>query len=99
MKASFRVILGVCYWMVLTCGDVEAGEKRMWTSADGKATFEGELVEFTTAEVEIKRAKDFQVFKLPLDKLSAADQTVVRGLLRGGGAQGHADLGVPRGSR
>ena len=59
-----------------------AGEKRMWTSADGKASFEGELIEFSKQEVKIKRASDFQVFKLPLAKLSAADQEVVRGLLR-----------------
>ena len=79
MRTAAWVTMIWCHasvWMAV------AGEKRMWTSADGKASFEGELVEFTAAEVKIKRAKDFQVFKLPLDKLSAADQTVVRGLLR-----------------
>lgn len=59
-----------------------AAERRTWTSADGQSTFEGELLEFTADEVKIKRAADFQIFKLPLAKLSAADQTHVRGLLR-----------------
>lgn len=57
-------------------------EKRPWTSSDGKSTFEGELVEFSATEVRIKRSADFQTFKLPLDKLSEADQTYVKGLLR-----------------
>ncbi len=57
-------------------------ERRVWTSADGQASFEGELVEFTQDEVKIKRTDDFKIFKLPLEKLSAADQSLVRGLLR-----------------
>jgi pimeloyl-ACP methyl ester carboxylesterase len=71
-------------WMVLVAGwvTVQAGEKRAWTSADGKASFEGELMDFSAEEVKIKRAVDQQIFKLPLAKLSAADQDVVRGLLR-----------------
>ncbi|MCP5556219.1 MAG: dienelactone hydrolase family protein [Verrucomicrobiaceae bacterium] len=60
----------------------QAGEKRQWTSSDGKNSFEGELIEFTAAEVKIKRATDFQIFKMGLDRLSTADQTFVRGLLR-----------------
>jgi predicted esterase len=79
MKTAAWVMM---IWSQASVWMAVAGENRMWTSADGKAAFEGELVEFTAAEVKIKRAKDFQVFKLPLDKLSAADQTVVRGLLR-----------------
>jgi len=57
-------------------------EKRAWTSADGKSTFEGELMEFSATEVRIKRTADFQTFKVPLDKLSETDQAYVKGLLR-----------------
>jgi len=59
-----------------------SAEKRAWTSADGKSTFEGELMEFSASEVRIKRAADFQTFKVPLDKLSETDQAYVKGLLR-----------------
>lgn len=55
---------------------------RTWTSSDGKSTFEGNLLEFSESEVRIRRRSDFNQFKLPLDKLSAADQEHVRGLLR-----------------
>lgn len=57
-------------------------EKRAWTSADGKSTFEGELMEFSATEVRIKRTADIQTFKVPLDKLSETDQAYVKGLLR-----------------
>lgn len=82
MKATACLALLVFQIFVWMPAGAAAAEKRLWTSADGKASFEGELIEFTRTEVKIKRATDFQVFKLPLDKLSAADQTVVRGLLR-----------------
>ena len=57
------------------------GIARIWTSSDGKAKFEGELIEYSETEVKIKRKTDFQIFKLPLDRLSAADQKEVRALL------------------
>ena len=82
MKITSFLTLLVCQLIAWTPGGVAGAEKRLWTSADGRASFEGELIEFNKAEVKIKRAADFQVFKLPLDKLSAADQAVVRGLLR-----------------
>lgn len=59
-----------------------SAQKRAWTSADGKSTFEGELMEFSATEVRIKRTADFQTFKVPLDKLSETDQAYVNGLLR-----------------
>jgi poly(3-hydroxybutyrate) depolymerase len=58
------------------------GDKRTWTSADGQSSFEGELLEFSGTEIRIQRSADRSIFKLPLDRLSAADQEVVRGLLR-----------------
>lgn len=82
MKFTRCLALFLCHFIIDLNSGAHAAEKRLWTSADGKASFEGELIEFTKTEVKIKRAADFQVFKLPLDKLSAADQAVVRGLLR-----------------
>ena len=70
-----------------------SAEKRTWTSADGSASFEGELLEFDASNVKIKRSADFQIFPLPLDKLSAADQTFIRGLLR----EQARDVGVKEG--
>lgn len=82
MKYSALPLALVATSLLLVAQLPAAPERRTWTSADGKASFEGELVEFSASEVKIKRAADFQIFKLPLDKLSAADQTHVRNLLR-----------------
>ena len=54
---------------------------RSWTSSDGKS-FQGDLVEASEKEVKIKRATDFQIFKLPVERLSAEDQEFVRGVVR-----------------
>ncbi len=59
-----------------------SAETRSWTSADGTRSFEGEMLEFSETEVRIKRSADFNTFSIPLDKLSAADQAHIRGLLR-----------------
>ena len=59
-----------------------AADTRTWTSADGASSFEGELLEFDDTQVKIKRSADFQIFPVPLEKLSTADQTFVRDLLR-----------------
>ena len=55
---------------------------RTWTASEGGASFHGELLEFTDTEVKIKHTGNFQIFKLPLSRLSASDQDHVRGLLR-----------------
>jgi|JI10StandDraft_1071094.scaffolds.fasta_scaffold462482_2 predicted peptidase len=69
--------------ILLFCASISNGaEPRKWTSSDGKASFDGELVEFSASEVKIKRAADFQIFKMALDRLCAEDQAFVRGLLR-----------------
>ncbi len=57
-------------------------EIRLWTSADGQAAFEGELLEFSASEVRIKRAADFKIFVLPLARLSESDRAHVTDLLR-----------------
>lgn len=54
---------------------------RNWTSSDGKS-FQGDLVEASEKEVKIKRATDFQIFRLPLERLSADDQKFVMGVVR-----------------
>ncbi len=73
------LVFGMAFALVT---DAPAGEKRLWTSSDGQASFDGELLEYSAEEVKIKRAVDQQIFKLPLTKLSAVDQDLVRGLLR-----------------
>jgi pimeloyl-ACP methyl ester carboxylesterase len=67
--------------LVVLPGPLHA-QKRAWTSADGKSSFEGELLEYNATEVRLKRAADFKTFILPLEKLSAADQAFVKNLLR-----------------
>jgi hypothetical protein len=46
-------------------------QKRAWTSADGKSSFEGELLEYNATEVRLKRAADFKTFILPHGELVA----------------------------
>lgn len=75
-----RLPLFFCLSLVMLAQPLMAAS-RVWTSSDGKSKFEGELVEFSETEVKIKRAKDFQIFRVPLEKLSAADQKEVQTLL------------------
>lgn len=62
---------------------------RSWTSTDGKS-FQGDLVQATDKEVKIKRASDFQIFKLPVERLSAEDQKFVAGIVR----EQNRDVGI-----
>ncbi len=64
------------------CGQIQGGEKRAWTSADGASSFPGELLEFSATEVKIKRSTDFRIFKMPVEKLSQEDQAHILGLVR-----------------
>lgn len=72
--------LCLCLFFILVL-PVHAG-KRTWTSADGKSSFEGELLEYNASEVRVKRSADFRTFVLPLGKLSGEDQAFVKNLLR-----------------
>ena len=67
-------------FIALACSLIQlsfAQEIRKWTSSDGSASFEGELLEFSETEIRIKRVRDRKTFKLPLNKLSRADQDFV----------------------
>ncbi len=61
--------------------DKQAGHlARNWKSNDGKI-MPGELLEFTAQEVRIKRTADFQIVKLPLDRLSEEDRAYILGMV------------------
>src|SRR5215216_2667813 len=49
---------------------------RSWTASDGK-TMQAELLEFSDKEVKLKRATDFQIVKVPLDRLGDADRKMI----------------------
>jgi dipeptidyl aminopeptidase/acylaminoacyl peptidase len=49
---------------------------RTWTSSDGK-TLQAELLEYSSTEVKIKRSADFQIMKIPLDRLGEADRKMI----------------------
>jgi hypothetical protein len=51
---------------------------RTWTSADGKYKVEARLVGFTDGVVELERKDNGQKVKIPVEKLSEADQKVVQ---------------------
>lgn len=73
---------------------VAADPPREWTSNDGNSKFMGDLVEFSEKEVKIRRRTDFNQFRLPLNRLSKADQDYIRGLLR----EKRRDAGLKEGS-
>ena len=62
----------------------EAADKpkiiRTWKSSDGR-TIKAELLEFDAKEIKLKRATDFQIMKVPLDKFSPDDRAFVTGLV------------------
>lgn len=62
--------------VLLWCLLASAGQSREWTSADGRK-LEAEFVSATDEAVTLKRAADGRSFTLPMQGLSAADQTWV----------------------
>lgn len=49
---------------------------RTWTSSDGK-TLQAELLEYSSTEVKVKRSADFQIMKIPLERLSEGDRKMI----------------------
>ena len=49
---------------------------RQWTSSDGKA-LQAELLEFDDKEIKVKLTMNFNIVKIPLDRLSEADRAYV----------------------
>src|SRR5215207_9844170 len=49
---------------------------RNWTANDGK-TMQAELLEFSDKEVKLKRSTDFQIVKVPLERLGEADRQMI----------------------
>jgi predicted peptidase len=54
---------------------------RTWTSSDGK-TLQAELMEFSDTEVKVKLSSNFQIVKIPLDRLGEDDRKMVLGMVR-----------------
>ena len=54
---------------------------RSWTSNDGK-TLQADLVEAGEKEIKLRLASNFQIVKLPLERLSAEDQKFVMDIVR-----------------
>ncbi len=68
--------------LFLIAAAATAAEKpRAWQSADGR-TLEGTLVEATETEVKIKRSADFQIVKVPLERLASSDRKLVMAVVR-----------------
>lgn len=66
---------------------------RNWTSIDGKS-LQGELMEANEKEVKLKRTSDFQIVKVPVERLSEDDQKFVRGIVH----EQNRDAGVKSGA-
>ena len=59
---------------------VESAEMRTWTAAKGGYSAEAELVELTDDGTVVLKSKTGKVVRVPLDRLSSADQQYVRRL-------------------
>ena len=59
---------------VLACGDALA---RTWTDTTGKYKIEGEFIKLTDGQVDVRR-DDGKLVRIPLEKLSEADQQYAR---------------------
>lgn len=64
-------------------GMTAVGEKisRTWKSNDGR-TLEAELLEVSEKEIKVKLARNFQVVKIPLERLAEDDQAFVMELVK-----------------
>ncbi len=54
---------------------------RTWTSSDGKQ-LEAELLEYSDKEAKLKNTRNFQIAKVPLERLSGADREFVLEMVR-----------------
>jgi predicted esterase len=54
---------------------------RTWSSSDGK-TLQGELLEFSDTEIKVKLSTNFQIVKIPLDRLAEADRTFIMEMVK-----------------
>ena len=83
---SFRVLVAasVFVWggfVENATADLPARITRVWKSADGRE-LKADLLEFSATEIKIKRAKDFEIMKVPLASFSEEDQKYVLKLVR-----------------
>jgi predicted esterase len=82
---TFPVRAGILASLLLlgVCGHAELAARvtRVWKAADGRE-MKADLLEYSATEVKIKRAKDFEIMKIPLTALSAEDQAYVKGLVK-----------------
>src|SRR4051812_19053958 len=86
MKAMLRAVCGVVLFSIgLPGAGLRAAENpnapkekivRQWKSAEG-AALQAELMEFTGTDIKVKRYSDFQIVKIPLERLSAEDRKFV----------------------
>ena len=60
--------------LILCCGQAPA---RTWTDSTGKHKIEGEFVKLADGQVDIRR-DDGKLVRIPLEKLSEADQQHAR---------------------
>ncbi len=67
--------------LVCAQADLPTRVSRVWKSADGRE-MKADLLEYSATEVKIKRAKDFEIVKIPLMALSEEDQKYVQGLVK-----------------
>ena len=100
MKAIFLVLLLSSAVFakepkVSVTGMTEPKEKivRTWTSSDGKS-LEAELLEYSDKEIKIKIPKNFQIVKIPLDRLAESDREFVMEMVK----QNSLDYSLTHGS-
>jgi len=84
-----------CRWMLaLLLGSFLAATAwtRTWTDGQGREK-EGDYVDFQDGVVQIKSSRSGNVFKVPLEKLSKADQSYVQSRVRAEASEDTEDSG------
>ena len=84
-----------CRWMfalLLGCFLAATAWTRTWTDSQGREK-EGAYIDFQEGVVQIKSSRSGNVFKVPLEKLSKADQSYVQSRVRAEASEDTEDSG------
>lgn len=76
LVSSFTILLVICFQAT---GSSFAAEARIWTDSTGKHQIRAKFVDLSDGQVRLERPNG-DISKLPLEKLSKADQQIVQDL-------------------
>jgi len=76
-RPILSLVLLTCFGLATYLSAAEVAKVvRNWTSSDGKA-MQAELLEFNDKEIKVKLTSNFNIVKIPLERLSEADRSFI----------------------